>query len=97
MPPDGTRRTLGLLAEALDDIEPTQEELAEVILRLPISVSEWAADIRRKIDAADEGYQDVRDGEPSTEGAMTDADGRVEQAVLLMATMAVAWWMVVPP
>jgi len=57
---DKTRRELELLADALDDVEATPEEIAGTVARLPVPPAKWAADIRSRIAAADESDRQAR-------------------------------------
>lgn len=57
---DKTRRELELIADALDDAEPTPEEIAGTVSRLPVTSVKWAADIRARIAAADEADRQAR-------------------------------------
>jgi len=57
---DKTRRELELFADALEDAEPTAEEIAETVARLPVTPAKWAADIRSRIAAADEADRQAR-------------------------------------
>jgi hypothetical protein len=57
---DKTRRELELIADALDDAEPTPEEIAGTVARLPVTTAKWAADIRSRIAAADDADRQAR-------------------------------------
>ena len=57
---DKTRRELELIADALDDAEPTPEEIAGTVSRLPVATAKWAADIRGRIAAADDADRQAR-------------------------------------
>lgn len=57
---DKTRRELEFLADALDDVEPTPDELAGTTSRLPVTPAKWATDIRARIAAADEADRRAR-------------------------------------
>jgi hypothetical protein len=57
---DKTRRELELLADALDEAEPTPEEIAGTVARLPVTPAKWAVDIRGRIAAADEADRQAR-------------------------------------
>jgi hypothetical protein len=57
---DKTRRELELIADALDDAEPTPDEIAGTVARLPVTTAKWASDIRSRIAAADEADRQAR-------------------------------------
>lgn len=57
---DKTRRELELIADALDDAEPTPEEIAGTVSRLPVTTAKWAADIRSRIAVADDADRQAR-------------------------------------
>lgn len=56
------RREIELLVEALDDVDPTPEQIAETIASLPVTPEKWAAQVRARVAAAQEAARKARHG-----------------------------------
>jgi WD40 repeat protein len=57
---DKTRQEIELIAEALDDVEPTAEEIASAVAELPVTPAAWAAQVRARVVAAQEAARQAK-------------------------------------